>query len=82
MWGKQRVWCWDTDRENPVAPPQFTTQVSRPACQDEGDEDAFSILPANDVEAQACGALVQQHFPWLPAKESDGVRVKGRTETI
>ncbi|TNN38218.1 hypothetical protein EYF80_051617 [Liparis tanakae] len=60
---------------------QLAAQVGRPSCQDEGDEDAFPVLPANDVEAQARGALVQQHLPRLPAKQSDSVRVKGSTES-
>lgn len=57
-----------TDRENPVAPPQLSTQVSRSSCQNKGDKDPLSIFPANYVETQACGAFVQQHLPWLPVK--------------
>lgn len=48
----------NTNWENPVAPPQLPAQVSRASSQDEGDEDPFSILPANNVEAQTSRALV------------------------
>lgn len=86
---KKKTWSWYTDRENPVTPPQLSTQVSRPPCQDEGDEDAFPILPTDDVEAQACGAFVQQHLPWLPAKtewqrqveEQDTQTIKAKKST-
>lgn len=74
--GKQEAWSWNTDWENPVAPPQLAAQVSRPSSQDEGDKNPLSILPADYVEAQAGGALVQHHLSRLPAKRRDGVKDK------
>lgn len=53
-------------RQNLVSLPQFPAQVRGAPGQDEGDEDAFTILAAHNVEAQAGGAPVDDDPPRLP----------------
>lgn len=36
-----------------VAATQLSAQISRSSSQDEGDEDSFAILTADNVESQA-----------------------------
>lgn len=50
-------------REDLVPLPQLPTEVRRAASQDEGDEDAFTILATHDVEAQARGAPMDHNPP-------------------
>lgn len=54
-----------THRQDAVSSPQLSTEVSRASSQDKGDEDPLSILSPDDVEAQSCGAFVQDDFPGL-----------------
>lgn len=48
----------ETYAENLVALAKLTAQVSRSSSQDEGDEDALTILAAHDIEAEAGGAAL------------------------
>lgn len=50
-------------REDLVPLPQLPTEVRRAPSQDKGDEDAFTILAPNNVEAQARGASVDDNPP-------------------
>ncbi|KAG8508183.1 hypothetical protein J0S82_001292, partial [Galemys pyrenaicus] len=50
---------------DPVSPAQLPTQVSWASCQNEGNENAFSILSSYNVEAQACGTLMQDNLAGL-----------------
>ena len=54
--------CTCSYRDKAVSFPQLPTQVCRASCQDEGDEDALSIFPAHDVEAQPRGSSVEHHL--------------------
>lgn len=50
-------------REDLVPLPQLPTEVRRAPGQDEGDEDAFTVLATHDVEAQARGSPVDHDPP-------------------
>ena len=50
-------------REDLFPLPQLSTEVRGAAGQDEGDEDAFTVLATHDVEAQARGAPVDHNPP-------------------
>lgn len=53
-------------RQDLVPLPQLPTEVSWTPSKDEGDEDAFTVLAAHNVEAQAGGAPMDHDSPWFP----------------
>lgn len=53
-------------REDLVPLPQLAAEVRRAPGQNEGDEDAFTVLAAHNVEAQARGAPVNHDPPRFP----------------
>lgn len=51
-----------------VASSELAAQVGGSSGENEGDKDPLSVFTAYDVEAQARGALVQNHFPGFPVQ--------------
>ena len=49
-----------------VTPPQSLTRVRGGSSQDERDEDSLSVLPTDNVEAQASSLLVKNNFSGFP----------------
>lgn len=65
-------------REDAVSFAQFPTEISWTSRQNEGNEDSFSILPSNNVEAETCRPSLEHHPPGFPDKihATASVRVK------
>ena len=49
-----------------VTPPQSLTRVRGGSSQDERDEDSLSVLPTDNIEAQAPSLLVKNNFSGFP----------------
>ena len=69
--------CVCSYTEDLVALAKLSAEVRRSSGQDEGDEDALSILSSHDVEAQPCGAPMDQHPPRIPDGEGEEGGVEG-----
>lgn len=69
-------------RDEAVSFPQLATQICRSPCQDEGDEDALSVLSTHYVEAQACRPSVEHHLPGLSGKTRQRIMDKVLSQII